>query len=289
MEECDFGPVVVFPLDEKDPHFHVSCGIEEKEKILRIFGEFGLVVVRDIIPVEDVNDIEEVEERFFFSFFFFFFPGNDFFLLSSPLSPPFPKLCFTLNTPCLQELRLKTGLPSWNIAELGNVNWTSVYWSKYNESKGFVGYEPALGKHVCELRQNEAVLGIFETLLGTKKLAAKLDRFGLMRPTAGNPSWQTDKGFVHWDQNPTIEPDFARVQGVFLLSDHTETSGGFHAIPGFCKEKFAKYAEVHPSTLEDQDLIPVKDEYLIKTQLQRIYARRGSLIIWDSRTPHGNW
>ncbi len=87
MEECDFGPVVVFPLDEKDPHFHMSCGIEEKEKILRIFGEFGLVVVRDIIPVEDVNDIEEVEERFFFSFSFFFFLEMIFF--SSPLlSPP---------------------------------------------------------------------------------------------------------------------------------------------------------------------------------------------------------
>jgi hypothetical protein len=130
---------------------------------------------------------------------------------------------------------------------------------------------------------------VYETLLGTKRLASKLDRFGLMRPSRGKPEFQTELGFVHWDQNPTLEPLFACVQGVFCISDSTPTSGGFHAISGFNVEQFDKYAKMHPSSLEDGDLIATKGECLLRNHLQRLFARRGSLIIWNSQTPHGNW
>ena len=50
---------------------------------------------------------------------------------------------------------------------------------------------------------------------------------------ADHPEWATAEGFVHWDANPWAEPNFARMQGILLLSDHRETSGGFHCIPGF--------------------------------------------------------
>ena len=110
---------------------------------------------------------------------------------------------------------------------------------------------------------------------------AKLDRYGLMRPTKGRPQFKTEKGFVHWDQNPLSEPNFSRIQGfisnntfnflfpffkktlfyrnkgVMTLSEHTPTSGGFHVVPGFVKH-FENYAQkMYKKCMEVDDLVPV--------------------------------
>jgi hypothetical protein len=85
---------------------------------------------------------------------------------------------------------------------LDSFNWTRVYGNNYNVGKGFVGYMPAIGEGAVKIRQSETVQNVFARLLHRKDLYAKLDRFGLMRPTKGRPHFKTEKGFVHWDQNP---------------------------------------------------------------------------------------
>mmetsp|Transcript_23782 Transcript_23782/g.66649 ORF Transcript_23782/g.66649 Transcript_23782/m.66649 type:complete len:364 (-) Transcript_23782:181-1272(-) len=174
------------------------------------------------------------------------------------------------------------------VENLDRVNWSRTYGSRYNEGKGFVGYMPAVGPDATRLRQNERVLAVYASLLKRRDLLAKLDRFGLMRPTRGRPEYRTEKGFVHWDQNPTFEPRFARVQGIVTLSDHTATSGGFHCVPGFVKH-FRSHGEKMNLSSGSSDLVALDDECLRTKHLARILAKRGSLILWDSRTPHGNW
>jgi hypothetical protein len=160
---------------------------------------------------------------------------------------------------------------------------------KYNTGKGFVGSRPCLGAAPTALRQEAGLVAVFQRLLGQQAVWAKFDRYGLMRPADVHRDWQTDRGFVHWDQNPSLEPRFARVQGVVALSEHTLTSGGFWCIPKFTTAKFAQWAAAYPRTESDGDLIDVTVECLRHRHAQPIAMRAGSMCIWDSRTPHGNW
>eukprot|EP01108_Squamamoeba_japonica_P005264 TRINITY_DN4133_c0_g1_i1.p1 TRINITY_DN4133_c0_g1~~TRINITY_DN4133_c0_g1_i1.p1 ORF type:complete len:333 (+),score=83.56 TRINITY_DN4133_c0_g1_i1:1166-2164(+) len=186
------------------------------------------------------------------------------------------------------ELMAEAKLSQEDLVDLDKVDWRKVYGNKYNEGKGFVGYNPAIGPSVAQIRQNKAIVDIYGRLLGRRDLYAKLDRFGLMRPSKDRPHFRTEIGFVHWDQSPTIEPNFSRIQGVLTLSEHTATSGGFHCVPGFVKH-FGAYAVKHPQKYDAGDLIATEGECLRERHLTRILAPRGSLIIWDSRLPHGNW
>ena len=167
-----------------------------------------------------------------------------------------------------------------------SVDWASVYGSAYNMGKGFFSIA-SNGPVACKIRQLPHVLKFFSLVLGRSDIYAKMDRFGLMRPTKDHPEWATEVGFVHWDQNPTLEPNYSRVQAIVALSDHTMTSGGFHCIPGSHKW-MKKYGE-KVNTWRQGALVSCEGKCLRQNHLFRIPARKGSLILWDSRTAHGNW
>ena len=169
------------------------------------------------------------------------------------------------------------------------LDWNDFYGSKYNTGKGFVGGSPAIGPAAIKLREDPALVGLYQHLLGSTAIWAKFDRFGFMRPTKTHPEWATETGFVHWDQNPTVEPNFARLQGVVALSNHSSTSGGFHCIPEFQNGHFHQWAQKHPQTEDDGDLIDVAESCLRSNHAKKVPMRAGSMVIWDSRTPHGNW
>jgi len=75
---------------------------------------------------------------------------------------------------------------------------------------------------------------------------------------------------------------------LIALSDHTEKSGGFHCIPGF-----THYWNAWSENQEDANYtdclidLPRKDP--AHKFVKKITMRPGSLLIWDSRTPHGNY
>lgn len=103
------------------------------------------------------------------------------------------------------------------------------------------------------------------------------------------PEWKTSSDFVHWDLNPWKEPKFCRVQGVVALSNHSDTSGGFHCIPGFHK-KLSEWARANSSRVKASPgcLIDLATPSQLDN-LQRVTMRPGSIVVWDSRLPHGNW
>jgi len=181
-----------------------------------------------------------------------------------------------------------------------DINWKYVYGSSYNMSKGFLGYEPAVSQVAWNNRQEPKVYEAFTHIWNRKDLGAKLDRVGFMRPTkfivdtsessgmASKPEWETERNWVHWDQNPFIEPNFCRVQGLITLSDHTETSGGFHCIPGFT-QFFHIWASQQPYKNLFDCLIDLPKADPNHKFVKKITMREGSLLIWDSRLPHGNF
>lgn len=118
-------------------------------------------------------------------------------------------------------------------------------------------------------------------------LRVKFDRYGVMRPIL-KPEWKTDEGWLHTDQNPKTEKDFKRYQGILTFTDSTETTGGFICIPAFHKSAWAEYCSKNPID-DDVCLLPQKEIEKYSGDAEKIYARAGSLIIWDSRLPHANF
>jgi len=102
------------------------------------------------------------------------------------------------------------------------------------------------------------------------------------------PEWQTESRWLHWDQNPWEEPDFVRIQGVIAISEHTPTSGGFHCVPGF-PSQWKGWAKANKKGYMRNPLIDVPRSDPMREAIQRITMRAGSALLWDSRTPHGNF
>jgi hypothetical protein len=46
-ESCEFGPVLHVPLEADG--FHKSFEVDQKQKILDFFREYGVVIIRDVV------------------------------------------------------------------------------------------------------------------------------------------------------------------------------------------------------------------------------------------------
>lgn len=239
------------PLD--DDGYAVSFRAEEGAALRDFFKRYGVVIIRDVISEAQVSASAE----------------SIFNMAGLGPSPPTSK------------------------QELEKINWEDVYYSRYNMSKGFLGYEAPNCKEAWQNRLSPQLEQAFTTLFGRSDLLVKIDRFGMMRPTKFGDAepikaWQTTGEWIHWDQNPWLEPNFERIQAVLALSDHTSTSGGFHCIPGFCGQ-FHRWAKENAEFRMDSELVAVPTGDPIRRHIQRLPMRAGSACLWDSRTPHGNF
>uniref|UniRef100_A0A7S4IBL5 Phytanoyl-CoA dioxygenase n=1 Tax=Vannella robusta TaxID=1487602 RepID=A0A7S4IBL5_9EUKA len=146
-------------------------------------------------------------------------------------------------------------------------------------------------------RQNTQIINAFQLLLDTEEIVCSRDRYGFMRPTTLSISelkekdFSTTKNWLHWDQNGWSNSGFQSVQGVLTLTPHTESSGGFHCVPGFThefREYFDSHAQdEHPNGYDG--LVEVLPGDCIRERVRKITCPAGSMIIWDSRLPHGNY
>jgi len=183
--------------------------------------------------------------------------------------------------------------------------WSNALWpTEFGiAERGFLTFDSDYQSHQSWLnRQNKNVYKVFKSIFGRPDLWVNIDRYGAMRPTTGikmkteegnetivdRPEWLTRPGWLHWDQNPWSEPDFVRVQGLITLVDSTETSGGFHCIPGF-HHLFKDWGISHESEKKRGGIINVPQDDPIRTNISKITMRSGSLLVWDSRLPHGNY
>lgn len=143
-------------------------------------------------------------------------------------------------------------------------------------------------------RQNPKIVKAFQILFGQDEIVVSRDRYGFMRPTKKQEETEdvsTSKNWLHWDQNGWQNADFQSVQGVLTFTNHTETSGGFHCVPGFTHE-FKKWFEQHsqhehPNGFEGLVEVPLEDQ--MRKKVRKIICPAGCMIIWDSRIPHGNY
>ncbi len=205
VDHASRGEAFVFSPDpiQLSEGYAPSFTAEQADEIKAFFKRYGVVIIRDVLSPDQV-------------------------------------------TAAAAEVFETAGLgstPPQTLEELERVNWEDVYGSRYNRSKGFIGYDAPDSDCAWRSRLAPALYSAYSTLFGRKDLLVKLDRFGLMRPTlfgTGSESeilrkdWQTTGEWIHWDQNPWEETSFVRIQGVLALSDHTATSGGFHCVPAFC-------------------------------------------------------
>ena len=179
--------------------------------------------------------------------------------------------------------------------------WEDEYWPDKTK-KGFIQpFSEFKWKEMWLNRQNPNIIKAFEVILGQQEINVSRDRYGVMRPTKGivlpdgttidREEHKTDSNWLHWDQNGWANNSFQGVQGLLTLSDHTDKSGGFHCVPGFThefKQWFSLHSQqTHPNDFDGLVEVPVGDP--IRERIANINCNAGSLVIWDSRIPHGNF
>jgi ectoine hydroxylase-related dioxygenase (phytanoyl-CoA dioxygenase family) len=141
-----------------------------------------------------------------------------------------------------------------------------------------------------ENRQDENVYSVFSKLLDEKKLWVTMDRASFRPPCRYDlEKYGNDANYMHWDYNfPLAKRNM--IQGLVYLTDTKETQGAFSCMPSI-------YKKIISGTYENIDKFdrfnPNKGLFLSEIQdfddseIVSISAPAGSLIIWDSRLPHG--
>jgi hypothetical protein len=219
---------------------------DEHEGIMNFFNEYGVVVVRDVLSKRDIED-------------------------------------------SIDAIWNQDDLTSRNVDRNDPNTWRYFPMDGKIEKKGWISsVDTLLCKQAWKNRFNPILLDVFERLWEFKKgekqdLRVNNDRYGVMRPIL-EPSWKTDNGWLHTDQNPRREKEFIRVQGILSFTDSMENEGGgFLCIPGF----HHKWEEYCKESRPDEEVCPFTTS--TDPREEKITVRAGSLIIWDSRLPHANY
>ena len=115
------------------------------------------------------------------------------------------------------------------------------------------------------------------------------------------PKWKTVDKWLHIDCNPFTGRtdiggfdhhndsfiDFTQnlfCQGLIALTDAKISDGGFHCVPGSHLNP-----NIYESMLESNGNIQVPLNHPIRTHIQKISMRRGSLLVWNSLLAHANY
>jgi len=174
---------------------------------------------------------------------------------------------------------------------------------------------PVFSKQFLLNRSNPNVFKVFSELLKTKDLMTNIDRCCFFRPTLINKSWAT-RDNVHLDMNPfnwmgngerqreeldsltyariaefivennqPSQHDGLQLQAVLNLLDNKIEDGGFVIIPGF-QHEFIEYFKTQKPNYDPPSLNFDKKFHKLA---KRISMRKGSMVIWDQRIPHGSF
>jgi len=86
-----------------------------------------------------------------------------------------------------------------------------------------------------------------------------------------------------------------RVQGLVTLTDCPEERGGFHCVPGFHGERFFEWGNKNrdgygeDESIKTRNFVEVPDNDPMREQVVKVPMRCGSLLIFNSQLPHGNF
>jgi len=265
----------VLPRDSSDDRFVQSFHISQRNEILQFFNHYGVVVVNALTDAE--------------------------------ASATFTDLINVLES----ESRFRWKDPSsWN------------FWPKNgNRRYGMPTNPPVMTRQAFENRQNSTVVEAFAILFGcsAEEMMTNLDRYSIMLPTkhpnlGPHPEWMSPFN-IHLDFNPwkfigrgmqTLSTDFdydephkfisenhritqrrgqLHTQALINLNLNREDDGGFVCIPGF-HHHFTEWARGTKPIRGFQ--IRFQHEHWLYGLSQRVPVRKGALIIWNQKLPHGS-
>ncbi len=138
------------------------------------------------------------------------------------------------------------------------------------------------------VRSNRQVKKVYARIWDDQSLLVSFDGCGVFRDWRYNPTWKTEGGWNHVDQNPKRKPDRCCIQGFVSLTDQSEKTGGLIVYPN----THLRFTELSDLVKNSIDFVKVPDTHPImdqgKTLGKLVHCRAGDLVLWDSRTIHCN-
>jgi hypothetical protein len=142
---------------------------------------------------------------------------------------------------------------------------------------------------IWDIRCEEAIIKVFETIWNTKELLTSFDGMCIKRPAEITNIWKDDE-WVHTDQSSDKLGRHC-IQGLITLEEMTSKDATFYVYPKthnlhqqFFKDQykrsFGDWYQFTPNELEHIESKGYKP--------RRVHAPKGSLVLWDSRTFHCN-
>ena len=125
-----------------------------------------------------------------------------------------------------------------------------------------------------DIRQLPGIHELFRAVLGTPFLWVTVDG-----PTFRPPERDGDRtgSPFRWDVDPRRSD--RRVQGLVYLDDCAAEQGAFRCVPAIYRNPEA-WRAVH-------GIAPFEAERLRPEAIREVAGRRGDLVLWDARLPHG--
>ncbi|CAF1127881.1 unnamed protein product [Adineta ricciae] len=279
------------PLDQDG--FIVSFTVDQQNEMLEFFEKHGVVVVSNVLPNEQCQC--SVDEVWLF----------------------LRDMCNRNIEPDKPESWIK-GWPNFSkFGILGNDRWLYPQACDNRQNPNiYQVFRTLLGEH--ELTVNITRAGMMRP---TKNIY-----FPSTNQTEDRDDWKTISEWLHLDMNPltgrsttfgfesvaeghfdsSSDPSTAQIkstnngmrvrklQGILALVDCREEDGGFHAVPGFQHfiQTWTKKNQqlcIDANQSGDPTTVQIPKDDPIRQYIQRMPIRKGSLLVWDSRLPHGNF
>ena len=281
------------PLPLDSDGFIVSFNLEQEEELLKFFEKHGVVVISNVLTDEQCQ--RSVDEVWLFL-----------------------KEMFNQNIDADKPETWATGWPTFSkMGILGNERWLYPQACDNRQNpRVYQAFRTILGDH--ELIVNITRAGLMRP---TKNIF-----FPSSNTTEDREDWKTLSEWLHLDMNPLTgrcttygfenvadshfdsseDPLNAqtkstnngmrirKLQGIIALDDCREEDGGFHAVPAFqhfiqtwTKQNQQLCLDANQSG--DPTTVQIPKDDSIREHIQRMPIRKGSLLIWDSRLPHGNY
>ena len=164
--------------------------------------------------------------------------------------------------------------------------WTDEFWPPniYGITSQFnISHQ----QFVWDIRSNKNVIDVFSNIWETRELLVSFDAINIMRPKEfieDIPEW------FHVDQS-SFKNFFCCVQGYINLEDTGEDDSTLVLYEGSHNYHTSLFENNGLNTTNNYYHLSEKDIDYIKSlnlKKKRIIARKGSLVLWDSRTIHCN-
>ncbi|CAF0937034.1 unnamed protein product [Adineta steineri] len=281
------------PLPLDSDGFIISFNVEQQEEILTFFEKHGVVVVSNVLSDEQCQ--RSVDEVWLFL-----------------------QEMYNQNIDRNKPETWSSGWPSFSkIGIVGNERWLYPQACDNRQNPNIYQVFRTL------LGENELIVNI--TRAGLMRPTKNIF-FSSLNKTEDREAWKTISEWLHLDMNPLTgrtttygfehvgeghfdsskDPDTAmnnpvnngmrirKLQGILALADCREEDGGFHAVPGFQHfietwTKQNKQICIDANQSGDPTTVQIPQDDPIRQYIQRMPIRKGSLLVWDSRLPHGNY